>query len=421
MTRSTRAGRPCAAWRRSNGGGTQAADVAKQHEVATCAVEDERPDTRALSALPPAQVAPRRLPDLRHVQRPPGRPGLTRQDATTTVAVDLLGGDGAPGVVVGGAALALEADAALRLRLVGPPDAAHDLLGGLEPELRARADVVPATEVVEMSEDPARAVRSKRDATVRVAARLVRDGGADAFVSVGSTGAAMAAALFTLGRLPGVTRPALAVVVPAAGGPLVLLDAGATVEASPDLLAQFACAGAAYATTALGISRPKVGLLSVGSEPGKGDPARKAAAPTVAAALSGLPIEYVGNVEGGDVPLGGLGGKRADVVVTDGFTGNVLLKGLEGMLGLVGHAIGGAGEARLPAAFAEAVRSFDPEVVGGGILLGVDGVSIVGHGASSPRAVASCIRLATAAVSDGLIARLTSSLAELVRWRRGER
>ena len=237
----------------------------------------------------------------------------------TRVALDLLGGDRAPEQVVDGALLVADTQPDVDVVLVGPPETAARLLA--ERGAAGRLEVVPATQVVDMHEDPARGVRAKRDATVRVCARLVRDGQADAMVSVGSTGAALAAALFTLGRLRGMSRPALAIVVPAKAGPLVFLDGGATTEATPALLGQFALAGAAFATVRLGLARPRVGLLSVGEEPGKGDLLRKEAFDV----LSALPIDFVGNVEGRDVPFGG----AADVVVTDGFTGNVLVKGLE--------------------------------------------------------------------------------------------
>ena len=206
------------------------------------------------------------------------------------------------------------------MTLVGPVDVAGRLLA--ERGATGRFRLVAASQLVGMDEDPARAVRAKRDATVRVATSLVRDGEADAVVSVGSTGAALAAAVFTLSRLHGTSRPCLAAVVPAKAGPVVLLDAGATTEASPELLAQFALAGVAFAQVRLGLPEPRVGLLTNGEEHGKGDPLRKAAYD----ALAALPVEFIGNVEGNDVPLGG----KADVVVTDGFTGNVLLKGLEG-------------------------------------------------------------------------------------------
>jgi glycerol-3-phosphate acyltransferase PlsX len=309
---------------------------------------------------------------------------------TSRVALDLLGGDAAPDAVLDGALLLADECPDVSVVLVGPEEVVAEGLSarGVAP---GTFEVIPATQSVAMDEEPARAVRAKRDATVRVAAKLVRDGRADATVSVGNSGAALAAALFTLGRLPGVTRPAIAVVVPTPNGPVVLVDAGANPDAGPDLLAQFALTGAAYATT-LGIDAPRVGLLTIGAEPYKGDELRKAAYDVLAA----LPVDFAGNVEGHDVVLGG----RADVVVTDGFTGNVLLKGVEAAL-----ALGGA-------------ATIDPDDHSGALLLGVDGIAVLGHGGSSPRAVASCVRLAADAVRGGLLPRLTETLTALVARRR---
>ena len=328
----------------------------------------------------------------------------------TRVALDLLGGDHAPESVVDGALLVPDD---VEVLLVGPVDLAERLLAARGASGRCR--LVPASQVVEMDEDPARAIRAKRDATVRVAARLVRDGEADAVVSVGSTGAALAAAVFTLGRLRGVSRPPLAAVVPAQAGPLVFLDVGATTDATPEMLAQFALAGAAFATVRLGIARPRVGLLSVGEEPGKGDDLRKAAY----TALSALPVDFVGNVEGRDVPHGG----RCDVVVTDGFTGNVLAKGLEGAATMLSAVLlealtatperTEAAKALLPA-LTEATAHMSPEQLGGAVLLGVDGVVVVGHGASTPEGVASCVGTAVQAVREGLVPSIAGALSDLL-------
>ena len=230
------------------------------------------------------------------------------------IALDLMGGDHAPTSVLEGA---LRAPPELEIILVGPKDLAARLLD--ERGATDRCRLVDASEVIDMTEDPAKAVRAKRDATIRVAHQLVRNGEADAVVSIGSTGATLAAAVITLGRVT--SRPALAVVVPAVAGQVVLLDAGATAEGTVEQLVQHAILGAAYAQT-LGVADPRVGLLNVGEERGKGDQPRKDAYD----ALSAAPICFVGNVEGQDVSLGG----AADVVVTDGFTGNVLLKGIEG-------------------------------------------------------------------------------------------
>ena len=298
------------------------------------------------------------------------------------IALDLLGGDDAPACVVEGALLAADEQPGVEIVLVGPVEVAERLLADRGAAGRFR--LVHATQVVAMDEDPARAIRAKRDATVRVASRLVRDGEADAVVTVGSTGGALAAGLFTLGRLRGVSRPPLAVVIPALAAPVVLLDAGANPEGSVDLLVQFALAGVAFASVRLGLDRPRVGLLSIGAEAGKGDAIRKEAFD----ALAALPIDFVGNVEGRDVPLGG----RADVVVTDGFTGNVLLKGIEGATRRVGRH-------DLPVS---------------ALLLGVDGICVVGHGSSGPDEVAACVAMAVRAHSESLIPRLKHVLSAVV-------
>ena len=328
----------------------------------------------------------------------------------TRVALDLLGGDRPPGCVVDGALLVAERTPDVDVVLVGPVDVAERLLA--ERGAGGVLSVVPASQVVGMHEEPARAVRAKRDATVRVAARLVRDGEADALVTIGSTGAAVAAALFTLGRLPGMSRPALAAVIPAKAGPLVFLDAGATSEAGADLLSQFALAGAAFASVRLGVRSPRVGLLSIGEEAGKGDPVRKAAHD----ALAALPVDFVGNVEGGDVPWGG----RADVVVTDGFTGNVLAKGLEGAATMLTsvflEAVGAcpdAGPSAVSGALAAATAHMAPDGLGGAVLLGVRGVVVVGHGASSAEGVASCVRVAVQASRQGLVPQIASAVEAL--------
>jgi glycerol-3-phosphate acyltransferase PlsX len=317
------------------------------------------------------------------------------------VAVDLLGGDTAPDAVVDGALLAAESGGDLTVVLVGPPETARVLLGS-----RGRADaldVVPATETVGMGEDPVHGVRAKRDATVRVAGRLVRDGQADAMVSAGSTGAAIVASVFTLGRLTGVSRPSLAVTVPAGDGVVVLADAGANVDCTPEMLTQFALCAAAYAQVCLGVAEPRIGLLSNGVEPGKGDSAHRAAAEL----LTSLPVRFVGNVESDAVTSGAV----ADVVVADGFSGNVLLKGLEAMLRLTRRRL----LERLPNPI-DAVAALDdlsPERHGGAVVLGVKGVVVVGHGASDAQSIASCVRLAARAARDRVVPRMEAAMAEL--------
>jgi glycerol-3-phosphate acyltransferase PlsX len=204
------------------------------------------------------------------------------------------------------------------------------------------------------------------------------------------------------------------VVVPAPHGPVVLVDAGATVAAGPDLLVQFALAGAAYATVHLGIAEPTVGLLSIGSESGKGDAVRKNAATLLAELLHGLPVHFAGNVESAAVAVGG----EVDVVVTDGFTGNVLLKGMEGTVAAV---LALAADELDPAehdALARVSTRLGADSQGGAVLLGVDGVVVVGHGAASADAVAACVGAAAEAVRAGLVPRLTETMAGLLRHRR---
>jgi glycerol-3-phosphate acyltransferase PlsX len=241
------------------------------------------------------------------------------------IAVDLLGGDGAPAVVVDGALRACSADPDLHLVLVGPREAAGEVIGALAVSDRERVSVIAVDSAIGMADSPLRNIR--RETTVRAAAEAVYTGRADAMVSAGSSGAAVAASAHVLGRLRGVRRPGLAARLPTEHGAVLLVDVGVTLDATMLELVQHAVLGTAYAAVALGIARPRVGLLSIGSEPGKGDRLRRA----VSIALSDIPLpaggRYVGLVEGFDVPRGG----PADVVVTDGFTGNVLLKGIEGV------------------------------------------------------------------------------------------
>jgi glycerol-3-phosphate acyltransferase PlsX len=315
---------------------------------------------------PPAH----RLHHLRPLRRPSGAGRLSAGNLTRfrRVAVDLLGGDGAPGVVVGGVLAALHADPDLEVLLVGPPD----VVGIENPPSRLR--LVAAPQGIGMAEDPIRAVRSRPDASVVVAARLVAEHEADAFVSAGSTGATIAAAVVALGRSHGWTRPALAATLPGPRGDVLLLDVGANPRSTVEMLRQFALAGLEHVRATTALERPRVGLLNLGTEPGKGDPLRRAAAGELESAVTKAGGEYVGNVEGYAVPLGGV----ADVVVTDGFSGNVLLKGIEGTIEALG------------AAPPSGTRA-------GAILLGVAGVVVVGHGASSERDIAACIRLAAEA------------------------
>ncbi|WP_091274798.1 phosphate acyltransferase PlsX [Micromonospora haikouensis] len=291
------------------------------------------------------------------------------EPGTARIAVDLLGGDDAPAVVVDGALRAMRADPDLHLLLVGPAEVADELIGALDPAQRARVTVRPVRAAVGMAENP---VAARADSTVRTAATAVRDGLADAMVSAGSTGATVTAAALGLGRWPHVRRPALVATLPAVAGPVVLLDVGGSLEPGPATLARHAVLGAAYAAVAHGVVEPRVGLLSVGTEAGKGDRLRRSADLALAAAPLPCAARYVGLVEGYDIASG----LRADVVVTDGFTGNVLLKAIEGAYAMAGGPPPGGGAPRAAA------------------LLGVAGTVVVCHGAARGQDVASGIALA---------------------------
>ena len=288
------------------------------------------------------------------------------------IAVDAMGGDRAPGEILAGAHQAVEAG--IPVVLVGPEG-----LDGV-----GEIPVIVASEVIEMDDDPAKSVRTKRDSTLVRAAEAVRDGKASAMISAGNTGATMASALLRMGRITGVARPAIATPVPVPGGtPTVLLDAGANAEVQADWLVQFALMGSVYSQRRFGVANPRVGLLSIGEEPGKGDTLRKEAWELLSAAPN---INFIGNVEGRDIMT-----DDVDVVVTDGFTGNVVLKTLEGSLKTVVKALfsafgqpeyADAANALMPALL-PLYETLDPDTYGGAILLGVDGVCIISHGSSS--------------------------------------
>lgn len=325
---------------------------------------------------------------------------------SVTVAVDAMGGDHAPAAVLGGVESALAADPALRVALAGPAAVVEPFAAA-----RDRVTAVVAPEVIEMGEHPAAAVRAKKDSSIVVGCRLVKDGSAEAFFSAGNTGACMAAATLVMGRIRGVQRPAIATVLPARDRRVVMLDAGANAEAKPEHLVQFAHMGAAYAAVVLGVAAPSVGLLSIGEEPGKGSPLVQEAHALMAEHVPG----FAGNVEGGDIPAG-----KTDVIVTDGFTGNVALKLMEGLsreiLGQVKAALTATPVAKLAAAVVkpslqELKDRLDPEAVGGAPLLGTEGVCIIGHGSSSARAVAAGIGVASAAARGELVARIASAVS----------
>jgi glycerol-3-phosphate acyltransferase PlsX len=321
---------------------------------------------------------------------------------TLPIALDAMGGDFAPGEIIAGARRAVD-ELGLSVVLVGVPGLMGDPLG---------LEVVACTEVIAMDEDPASSVRKKKDSSLVRAAELVRDGKASAMVSAGNTGATMASALLRMGRLPGVVRPCIATPIPNPGHtPTVLVDAGANAECTPEMLGQFALMASTFVRAHYGVASPRVGLLSIGEESTKGTPLVKETYQLLAG-LDGL--NFAGNVEGRDlIP------SPVDVVVTDGFTGNVALKTLEGALKFIFSTVlsvigtnddtKAAGnvlfEYLLPAA-----AELDPENQGGAMLLGLDGICVISHGSSSATAVMNALRVASEMDRAGVVAKLRTTI-----------
>ena len=320
----------------------------------------------------------------------------------TRVAVDALGGDNAPGEVILGA---LDAAATgTDVVLYGPADI--DTQG---------LPLVEATEVIEMADKPAEAVRAKPGSSLVAAVRAVAEHDADAVVSAGNTGAMLAAGLLYLRRLPGVMRPAIAVPIPARQGPSVLLDAGANADARPDHLLQFAHMGAVFSEEILGVSNPEVRLLSIGEEDEKGNQLTLEAHQLLRDDDS---LNFQGNAESRDLLRG-----AADVVVTDGFTGNVALKLLEGtileLLDALREEIGATATGKLGGALirpaARRLRNrLDPDTYGGAYLLGLRGLAVIAHGSSGRTAIANAIRLAARGAEHRVVERLGERLPERV-------
>ncbi len=313
------------------------------------------------------------------------------------VVVDAMGGDRAPDEILSGVDKALAEDSDVQILLTGLDEVVTPFAAG-----RERVTAVPTTQVIGMDEHPATAVRAKKDSSIVVGCRLVREDSADAFFSAGSTGGCMAAATLVMGRIRGVSRPAIATVLPTSAEPAVLLDVGANADCKPEHLVAFAHMGAAYATTVLGVARPRITLLNIGEEPTKGSQLAIEAHKLMLAQVPG----FAGNLEGRDVLGGGV-----DVIVTDGFTGNVALKLLEGTSKTLLGQIKAEMTATLSRKLAAAVLApglkrlkerLDPDTYGGAPLLGVRGVCIIGHGSSSARAVCAGIHVAATAVRGDL-------------------
>jgi len=324
------------------------------------------------------------------------------------IALDAMGGDHAPERPVAGAMAALhEPGVDFDIVLVGDEARITPLLPR---RAHPRPTVWHASQTIAMDESPATALRRKRDSSIGVGIGLQAVGGADAFVSAGNTGAVMAAALTTLGRVQGISRPAIVTTFPTQAEPCLVLDVGANAQCKPQHLAQFAVMGHIYAAEVLGREQPRVGLLSIGEEPGKGDDLRIAAHEL----LSSSGLNFVGNVEGRDVLRGAV-----DVVVTDGFTGNVLLKFGESFVDFLASEIGrevrssrraSLGAWLMRPAFRELRRRIDYAEYGGAPLLGVDGIVIICHGGSSVKAFQSALRVARRAVERNLARRIERAI-----------
>jgi glycerol-3-phosphate acyltransferase PlsX len=324
------------------------------------------------------------------------------------IAVDAMGGDNAPGAIVAGARRAVD-ELGIPVVLVGRAADLGDT-GGLE--------VIEASEVIAMDADPGSSVRKMKDSSLVRAAEAVRDGKASAMVSAGNTGATMASALLRMGRIKGVQRPAIATPIPVPGAdtPTVLLDAGANSECNADWLVQFAQMGAVFAKQRFGIASPRVGLLSIGEEPTKGNPLVKETHKLLAEGtwIGETGAQFIGNVEGRDIMT-----DDVDVVVTDGFTGNVALKTLEGSLKSIINsllaAFDSSDEARAAAAalwpsLMPLYDSLDPENTGGAMLLGVEGVCIISHGSSSDRAMVNAVRVAADMVNADVVGHIAATV-----------
>ena len=325
------------------------------------------------------------------------------------IAVDAMGGDLAPAAVVEGAYKAVR-EYNLEVLLVGRSSQIGPLLDKLGAP-HAGLEIIDAPDVVEMHDEPAQAVRRKKGASLVVCADLVKEGRAAAMFSAGNTGAAVAVATLRLGRIPGIDRPAIASLLPNRNGWTVLLDAGATKDGEPHYLLQNALMGSIYAHELLDIRQPRVGLVNIGEEEGKGNKLVREAFPLLQAA----PIHFIGNVEGPDLFNG-----RVDVAVCDGFTGNVILKVGEGVADLVMNLIRDEVDrqpilkfpaALIKPAFSRIRRRTDYGERGGAPLLGVNGVCIIGHGRSNAVAVANAIRTAGEAVRHGIIDKIRDRVA----------
>ncbi|MGI6449876.1 MAG: phosphate acyltransferase PlsX [Desulfitobacteriia bacterium] len=326
------------------------------------------------------------------------------------IAVDAMGGDYAPQEIVKGAVKAAEVYPGLQLVLVGQAEKIKEHLpdGKLKPNM----EIYEAQEIIGMDEHPAVAIKKKKDASIVVATRLVKEGYAEALVSAGSTGAQMAAALLGLGRIKGISRPAICTVLPTLKAGKLLLDVGANPDAKPEYLLQYGMMGSVYAEMILGIPNPRVALLNIGSEEGKGNELTQTAYQLFKASS----LNFIGNIEGREIPYG-----TADVIVCDAFVGNIVLKTIEGMASslfqlikekITANSVRKMGALLIKPGLKEIAQKLDYSEYGGAPLLGVNGTSIICHGSSKEKAIYNAIRVAKECCEQKIIENITTHFAE---------
>ena len=330
------------------------------------------------------------------------------------IYLDAMGGDNAPQCTVEGAIEALRADADLKITLGGPKDEIEKLLVNCD-DVRSRLDVDDCPEIITNHDAPVMAIRQKKQSAQVKGMLLVREGGADGFVSAGSTGATLAGGMFRLGRIDGVERPALAPLLPNGKGFFCLIDCGANVDCLPAYLPQFGIMGSAYLKAVRGVDNPRVGLVNIGAESEKGNAMVKAAYPLMEKA----PFNFIGNVEGRDITA-----DVADVVVCDGFSGNLILKFMEGvagtLLGMIKKEIKAdfrstLGGLMAKPAFRRVKKAMDYTEVGGAPLLGVKGVVVKAHGSSNAHAIACAIRQAVIMVRKNLVESIEKEISKQLK------
>ena len=335
------------------------------------------------------------------------------------IVVDAMGGDFAPKVNVDGSIDALREFSDMEITLVGPQELVEKTIGEYADQqalsgVRSRLSVVDAPEVITTEEHPVMALRRKKNSTFCVGMDIVRRKEAQAFVSAGSTGALMAGAMFKIGRIKGVARPALATLLPVPNRPMLMVDAGANVDCKPDWIVQFAMMGSVYMQKVMGIDQPDVGLLNIGVEDAKGNEQTQAAC---ALMRREQPFHFIGSVEARDALAG-----TCDVLATDGFAGNVLLKNTEGVIamlfGLLKGGLMSSTKGKIAAllakdTFRELKHSFDSTEVGGAPLLGVEGAVIKAHGNSNARAIFCAIRQAKNVVDSGVVELIREGVGQL--------